>query len=213
MKTAIVLGSTGLVGKQLVERLSKEQGVEKVIAITRRPVEYTSEKVVNEVINFDELAKYSDVFKGDVLFSCLGTTLKQAGSVKAQRKVDYDYQYEVTKMSAENEVGHYILVSSSGANANSKSAYLKMKGELERDALLLPFQRISILQPSLLIGERNHFRLGEVLGSWILPTLCKLPFLKKYRPITGDEVAKKMVRTALIAGGAKENFTLDELFS
>ena len=213
MKTVIVLGSTGLVGKKLVERLSKEQGVEKVIAITRRPIEFASEKVVNEVINFDELANYSDVFKGDVLFSCLGTTIKQAGSVAALRKVDYDYQYEVAKMAAENGVGHYILVSASGANASSKSSYMKMKGELERDASLLPFQRISILQPSLLVGERNHFRLAEVLGSWVLPTLCRLPFLKKYRPISGDEVATKMVSVALSTGSAKEKFTLDELFS
>lgn len=213
MKTVIVLGATGLVGSKLVEQLSKAQGIVKVVAITRRPTEYTSEKVVNEVINFEELAKYSDVFKGDILFSCLGTTLKQAGSVTAQRVVDYDYQYDVAKMSAENGVSHYILVSSSGAYASSKNAYLKMKGELERDASLLPFDRISILQPSLLVGERDHFRLGEVVGSWIMPTLCKLPFLKKYRPISGDQVAKKMVSVALSEGNARETFTLDEIFS
>ncbi|RVU83449.1 NAD-dependent epimerase/dehydratase family protein [Leucothrix sargassi] len=213
MKTAIVLGATGLVGSNLVEQLSKAQGIEKVIAITRRSTEYTSEKIINEVINFDELAKYSDVFKGDILFSCLGTTIKQAGSVAAQRVVDYDYQYDVAKMSAENGVGHYILLSSSGANASSKSAYLKMKGELEQDVVLLPFERISILQPSLLTGERNHFRLGEVVGSWILPALCKLPFLRKYRPITGEEVANKMVSVALSDGSEKETFTLDEIFN
>ncbi len=213
MKIAIVVGATGLVGEKLVDRLAKEKHIEKVVAITRRPVEYKSKKVVNEVINFDELEKRSDIFKGDILFSCLGTTVKQAGSFKEQRKVDFEYQFKAAKISSENRVNHYILVSSSGANAKSRSPYFKMKGELENEVSSLPFKRISILQPSLLIGDREAFRLGETLASWILPFLCKLPFLKRYRPISGDYVAKKMVSVSLSAGNPKEIYRLDELFS
>ena len=213
MKTAIVVGATGLVGKSLVDRLATESDIEKVVAITRRPVEYKSDKIVNEVVNFDELEKHSDIFRGDILFSCLGTTAKQAGSIANQRKVDFEYQYQAAKIASENGVGHYVLVSSSGADASSRSPYLKMKGELEDEVSLLAFQRISILQPSLLIGERESFRLGETLGSWILPLLCKLPFLKKYRPISGDEVAKKMVSVSLSEGSTREIFRLDEVFS
>ena len=213
MKTAIVVGATGLVGKSLADRLATESDIEKVVAITRRPVEYKSDKIVNEVVNFDELEKHSDIFRGDILFSCLGTTAKQAGSIANQRKVDFEYQYQAAKIASENGVGHYILVSSSGADANSRSPYLKMKGELEDEVSSLAFQRISILQPSLLIGERESFRLGETLGSWILPLLCKLPFLKKYRPISGNEVAKKMVSVSLSEGSTREIFRLDEVFS
>ncbi|MDO6694263.1 NAD(P)H-binding protein [Aliiglaciecola sp. 3_MG-2023] len=212
MKTALVLGATGLIGKNLVNRLAADEGVEKVVAVTRRPVEYQSNKIVNQVVNFDELEQYSDVFIGDVLFSCLGTTAKQAGSVQKQRKVDFDYQYHAAKIAAENGVNHYILVSSSGANGKSISPYLKMKGELEDAVCVLPFKRISIVQPSLLIGERETFRLGESVASWILPILCKLPFLKRYRPISGDEVAKKMISISHTSANTKQIYRLDELF-
>lgn len=212
MKTAMVLGATGLVGKHLVECLVQNENVESIVAVTRRPVEYVSEKVTNQVVDFDALENDLSVLNCDVLFSCLGTTLKQAGSISAQRKVDLDYQYQVAKIALDNDVGHYVLVSASGANANSKSAYLKMKGELEDAVSLLPFERISILQPSLLKGERDTYRLGEELGNRILPILCKLPFLRKYRPITGHQVANKMVTIALSAGSGKNYYRLDELF-
>ncbi len=212
MKTAIVLGATGLVGRHLVELLAQETAFEKVIAVTRRPVEYASEKVLNQVVDFDALENHSDVFKGDVLFSCLGTTVKQAGSISAQRKVDLDYQHQVAKVALEKGVSHYILVSASGANASSKSAYLKMKGELEDAISALPFERISVLQPSLLKGQRDTFRLGEELGNHILPILCTLPFLRKYRPISGHQVAKKMVSLALSVGNGKKYYKLDEIF-
>ena len=213
MKTAIVLGATGLVGNKLVDRLAKEQSIEKVVAITRRPIEYKAEKIVNEVINFEELEKHSDIFKGDVLFSCLGTTIKQAGSYENQRKVDFEYQYEIAKISSQNDVSHYVLVSSSGANEKSRIPYSQMKGELESKISRLSFKRISILQPSLILGERDTFRLGETIASWVLPLACKLPFLKQYQPIMGDEVAKKMVSIALSSGNSKEIFILDEIFT
>lgn len=212
MKTAIVIGATGLVGKALVDQLAKNESFEKIITVTRRSVEYSSNKIMNEVVNFDELENFRDVFKGDVLFSCMGTTAKQAGSLQEQRKVDVEYQYNAAKLSSENGVGHYILVSSSGANANSLSPYLKMKGELENEISLLSFKRISILQPSLLIGMRDSFRLGESLASISLPVICRLPLLKRYRPISGSDVAKKMVSVSLAPGPSKEVFKLDEIF-
>jgi uncharacterized protein YbjT (DUF2867 family) len=213
MKIAIVLGATGLVGKKLVDRLVKEQGIASVIAITRRPIEYTSPKIVNAVIDFENIEEYVDIFRGDMVFSCLGTTVKQAGSIQNQRKVDFEYQYQAAKISSENKVSHYILVSSNAANAESKSPYLKMKGELEREISALPFKRITILQPSLLKGERESFRLGETIANRLLPMICKLPFLKQYRPISGDEVAKKMVSIGLSSGEGKEIHRLDAIFS
>lgn len=208
-----MLGATGLVGKSLVDRLAKETGFEKVVAVTRRPIKYTSPKIVNEVINFNRIEEYKDIFQGDVFFSCLGTTAKQAGSIENQRKVDFDYQYKAAKISSENHVNHYVLVSSSGANSQSNNAYLLMKGELEKSISLLLFKQITILQPSLLKGERDTFRLGETIGNTLLPILCKLPFLKRYRPISGDEVAAKMVAVSLTSGNGKEVYQLDEIFS
>jgi uncharacterized protein YbjT (DUF2867 family) len=220
-KTAIVLGATGVVGRELVEQLTELSQIDKVISITRRPIEYAASKVTNRVVNFGKLEDYVDTFKGDILFSCLGTTLKLAGSIKQQRLVDVDYQYRAAKIALNNGVSHYLLVSSSGANANSRNAYLKMKGELELKVIALNFPQTSILQPSLLLGERKDFRLGEKLASALLPLISKIPKLKKYRPITGKQVAIKMCRVALsnIVDNEPENqqmkiqyYRLDELF-
>ncbi len=211
-KTAIVIGATGLVGKALVDQLVAADHIERVVVIARRAVSHPSDKVVCHAVDFDKLDHYADQFQGDMLFSCLGTTRKQAGSVEAQRIVDFDYQYQAAQLAAEQGVSHYLLVSSSGANASSNNAYLKMKGELEDKVELLPFPSISILQPSLLLGERDHIRLGEVFGSWVLPMLCKLPPLKQYRPIWGREVAAKMVQLSLSTASGIERLSLDQVF-
>ncbi|MCG8567659.1 MAG: NAD-dependent epimerase/dehydratase family protein, partial [Desulfobacterales bacterium] len=89
---AIVIGATGLVGSSLVNQLAESKYFETIITITRRPSEHPSDKVVNEVVDFDQLEDHASLFKGDIFFSCLGTTLKRAGSIPAQRKVDFEYQ-------------------------------------------------------------------------------------------------------------------------
>lgn len=211
MKRVLVLGATGLVGKNLVALLAGDKRVEQVIAITRRPVSYDSEKIGNVVVDFERLDKHKDVFTGDALFSCLGTTLKQAGSVQAQRKVDLDYQLHAARLAADNGVAHYLLVSSSGANHKSKSPYLQMKGELQQRVNELAFARTSIFQPSLLLGERESFRLAENIGAAILPTLCKLPGLQRYRPISGEDVARKMLNVATSDGDAKVLYRLEQV--
>ncbi|RTR27205.1 NAD(P)H-binding protein [Shewanella atlantica] len=201
-QTAIVLGATGVVGRELVEQLCLAPLIDEVIAITRRPIEIDSNKngsnkITNHVVNFERLEEYANAFKADILCSCLGTTLKLAGSIENQRLVDVDYQYRGAKLALNNGVSHYLLVSSSGANPKSNSAYLKMKGELETQVKALNFPNTSIIHPSLLLGERQDFRLGEKIASALLPLLCKLPGLTKYRPITGKQVASKMCRIAI----------------
>ena len=174
-KAALVIGSTGLVGQALLEQLIVAEEISQVITLTRRPIEYDSVKVKNYVVDFDLLEQHASLFQADLMFSCLGTTLKQAGSIEAQRKVDFEYQLKAAELAAANGISHYLLVSSSGANDQSLSAYLKMKGELEKRIKLLNFERISIFQPSLLMGDRKEFRLAEKLGSWLLPSLCLIP--------------------------------------
>lgn len=164
-KIALVIGATGLVGSHLIEQLLNAD-YKKIITLTRRKSAHHSDKVINHVIDFDHLEQSESLFHADVLFSCLGTTKKIAGSIQKQRRVDVDYQLAAAQMAAKNGINHYVLVSSSGANPNSSSAYLKMKGELEHSVSTLPLKRISILQPSLLLGARdNQFRLAETIGS------------------------------------------------
>lgn len=211
-KTAIVIGATGLVGHALVEQLSNEKNFGKIIAVTRRPVKFRSSKVENQVVDFNHLEKHAGIFQGDYLFSCLGTTKKQAGSIEAQRKVDLDYQLTVAKLAAANGVPHYLLVSSAGANERSNNDYLQMKGELEAKALALPFKRVSIFRPSLLLGDREKARTGEKLAATIMPMFTFLPGIRRYRPIRGEQVAQKMIQVSQHNGPAKERFTLDEVF-
>lgn len=210
--TAIVVGATGLVGRALVDQLANNDNVEKIITITRRPAVHASAKVCNHVVNFEQLQDHASLFRADLLFSSLGSTLKQAGSVAARRTVDFDYSYKVAELAAAQGVRHYLLVSSGGANIASYDPYMRTKGELEQKIRELPFERISIFQPSMLLGKREHLRVGELVGSWILPTLCKLPMLRRFRPISGAEVAAKMIQVSQQPGKAVEIFTFDEIF-
>jgi len=211
-KIAIVIGATGLVGRALVDQLADADHIGKIITLTRRSAKHPSSKVFNQVVDFDHLDDYAESFNAHLMFSCLGTTAKQAGSIAAQRKVDLDYQFKAAELASNNGVEHYLLVSSSAANEQSNSAYLKMKGELEQKIKSLPFKRISIFQPSLLLGQRVDFRLGEKVGSWMMNALCIVPWLRRFRPITGEQVASKMVLVSQQAGRSIELFRLDDIF-
>jgi len=210
--TAIVIGATGLVGRALVDRLAEADHIGEVITLTRRPAEHACPKVRNQVVRFDFLEEHASSFRGDLLFSCLGTTRRQAGSIAAQRKVDVDYQYKAAQLAAENGLRHYLLVSSSGADENSKNAYLRMKGELEQRVQALPFERITIFQPSLLLGRRTDIRMAEKVGGWILPVLCIIPGLRRFRPIRAEQVAARMIQVSKNSGEPLEWFRLDEIF-
>lgn len=211
-ETAVVLGSTGLIGQSVVEHLIATDDIKEIVTLTRRPVSHSSEKVINHVVDFEHLENHASGFEGDVFFSCLGTTVKQAGSRAAQRKVDVDYQFKAAQLASKIGVPHYLLVSSYGANPKSPNQYLKMKGELEQKIRALPFDRISIFQPSLLVGKRDDSRLGEEFAGVVMPVVCSLPWLRKYRPINGNEVASSMVKASQEAGESFETFKLDEIF-
>lgn len=211
--TAIVIGSTGLVGSHLIELLIESGAFNKVVSITRRTVDYRSSKVENHVVDFSRLRDYTVLFNGNVFFSCLGTTAKQAGSLTAQRLVDFEFQLEAAKLAKQQGVTHYLLVSSSGANASSLGSYLKMKGELELAVEALNFETTTIVQPSLLLGKRADARLAEGLASRVLPLVCKLPGLKKYRPISGADVAGKLIECAVAPESKRiTRLRLDQVF-
>jgi len=211
-KVAIVIGATGLIGRALVSRLIDVENIGKIITLTRSSVSYSSAKVENHIVDFEHLELHSELFNADFLFSCLGTTLKQAGNIEAQRKVDLDYQFKAAQIAANNNVDHYLLVSSYGANDKSNRAYFKMKGELEQTIKSLPFKSISIFQPSILVGHRVEFRLGETIGSWLMKALVIIPIFKRFRPITGEQVAAKMVQVSQQPQIASEQFCLDDIF-
>jgi len=195
--TGLVAGATGLVGKQLVNQLLQNQAFAKTVVFVRRTTGIVHPKLVEHVINFDEPAAWSHLLQGDILFSALGTTIRQAGSQQAQYRVDHTYQLNLAKAAATNGVSKYVLVSSVGANAASPFFYTRMKGELEEEVKKLPFRQVDILQPSLLDGDRQNKRPLEKFSIVATTLFNKLGLMKKYRPVKGAVVAAAMIRLAL----------------
>jgi len=214
MKTAIVIGATGLVGKQLVNQLIEHPEFSKIIVLVRRSTGIANPKLQEVFVSFDELTCSKQEIKGDVLFSCMGTTMKQAKTKESQYKVDYTYQFETAQLAANNGVKTYVLVSSAGANPKSNTFYTRIKGELEEAVNQLPFDKIRILRPSFLMGNRTEFRLGEIIGTSVINFFAALiPPLKKWRGIKDTEVARAMISSALDANQKKVIVTeLDEIF-
>ena len=213
MKTALVIGATGLVGRELVQQLLQDNRFDKVVPFVRRTTGVSQAKLQEHRINFDAMESWQHLVTGDVLFSALGTTIRQAGSQSAQYKIDYTYQYNVAKAAALNGVSTYVLVSSAGANADSRIFYSRMKGELEEAVKMLSIPFIHIIQPGLLTGDRKEFRLGEKLATPLLSAITLLPGIRKYRPIHARIVAKAMINAAFEQSQPITTHTLEGVFS
>jgi uncharacterized protein YbjT (DUF2867 family) len=197
-KHAIIVGATGATGKDLLELLLKDNSFYKVDVFVRRHIDIKHEKLTVHVIDFDKNEQWKHLVKGDVLFSCLGTTLKAAGSKAAQWKIDYDYQYQFAKAARENQVKNYVLVSSQGASAKSRVFYTKMKGQLEDAVIKLQFPLLSIFNPPILI-RHNSDRLGEKIGVNIIKVFNKIGLLLSLKPLSTRMLAQAMI------GAAKNN--------
>jgi uncharacterized protein YbjT (DUF2867 family) len=195
-RTAIVIGATGLVGSHLVQQLLNDQRFGVVKIFVRRTAAVQHEKLQEYIIDFDVPEQWRHLVTGNVLFSALGTTLKQAGSKGAQYKIDHTYQYNFAKAASENGVAVYVLVSSAMASVNSRIFYTRMKGELERDVKILPFTYLHILQPGMLAGDRKEKRPGEKIGSALIHFLNKLGIAKKQKPVHASIVAKAMINVS-----------------
>jgi len=193
LKTAILLGSTGLVGSELLKILIADPDFEKILLFSRRTAGFYSDKVTEYLIDFDKPELWSKKVKGDVVFSAFGTTIKKAGGKVNQFKIDYTYQYSFANAAAKNGVPFLVLVSSMGASENSSNFYLSMKGKLDADIEVLPFSKTAIIRPGILDGKRKEKRILEKAGIEIGKLITMLPGLKKYKPIPAEVVALSMV--------------------
>lgn len=210
---ALVMGATGLVGRQLVQQLVDDARFETVVTFGRRAGTARAAKLEEKLVDMDQPETFADLVRGDVAFSCLGTTKSAAGGVAAQRVVDVQYPLAFARAAAVNGVETFALVSSAGADAKSSFAYPKMKGELDDAVSALSIPRVRILRPSLLVGEREEARLGERIGKVLGNALATVGIARSYRPIPAATVARALIAAALDGPAARRIYTLDELFA
>ena len=209
MKTALIIGGTGLIGNKLLKLLLESSDYEKVIAFSKREMQLKHPKLVLEIIDFDKPESYANLVQGDDFFCTIGTTIKKAGSKEAFRKVDYQYPKQFATIALENGIKQFLLISSLGADEKSGNFYLKTKGEIQSFLKNSSFESVSIVQPSLLLGDRKEFRFGEQVGAIVMKIFSFLLIgsLKKYKPIHGDTVAKALFT---VAQKSKKGFTIYE---
>lgn len=210
IQKAIVLGATGTVGKELIEKLIENENYTEIISLGLKPSGLINPKLTEHIIDFDKPEMWKNMVQGDVLFSTWGNTAEDDKSKNEQYEVDYTYQYNVASVAAHNGVTAYVLVSSAGANVNSNAFYMKMKGKLDKAVQHLPFEYINILRPGKLYGNRNEKPLREKVRLSVVHSLNKIGLLKRFRPIKEKIVAKAMIHAARKYHSTI--YTLDEVY-
>jgi uncharacterized protein YbjT (DUF2867 family) len=194
-KVALLAGTTGLIGSQLLDLLLQSSDYEKVIAISRKPLDKVHPKLSNLVSELNQLQNHISELKADDVFCCLGTTMKNAKTKEAFRAVDYDAPLALAKIAKENGAKQYLIISALGANKDSSIFYNKVKGEVEEAIAQIGFDSFHIFQPSLLTGPRKEQRTGEEAAQ-VFYKIFGFLIPKKYASIESVKVARAMVALA-----------------
>jgi uncharacterized protein YbjT (DUF2867 family) len=195
--SVLLVGATGLVGRECLRLLLGESSVVRIEVVTRRPLspDVRSPKLSTHVIDFDHINEYEELFGVDAIICALGTTIRQAGSRTRFRTVDLEYPLAFARIGRRRGCSHFLVVSALGANPRSRIFYNRVKGELEAALRALDFSCLTIVRPSLLLGPRAEQRLGEEVAKrvsrWLGP-LVPRPF----KPVEARAVAVTLVRAA-----------------
>jgi uncharacterized protein YbjT (DUF2867 family) len=210
---AIIAGGSGLIGSNLLNILLQQPEYSEVLVLVRKELPIQHKKLVQLIINFDELDKHAAAITGHALFSCLGTTKSQTPDEKLYRKIDHDYPLQLAQLAMQNGVNQFHVVTSIGADKNSSMFYTKLKGELEDDIKKLGLETLHIYQPSMLIGDRERSRFLEKIIGGIFKVIDPLLVggLKKYRSIKGITVANAMFKKSLESATGTFIYTSDKI--
>ncbi|MEK9612398.1 MAG: NAD(P)H-binding protein [Flavobacteriaceae bacterium] len=194
VKQATLFGATGLIGNCILSKLLNDDQFSKVVVATRNLIDFENKKIEVQFINFDDPEEIKkSISKSSIVFSTIGTTQsKVKGDQTAYRKIDFDITYHVAQACKFYDVEHFLMVSSGGADSKSNNFYLKLKGEIDQAVFDLNLNSALIFRPSLLMGKRKEFRLGERIAQIILPIISFL-MPKNFKPIQAEKVANSMI--------------------
>ena len=198
MRTALIFGSSGLVGGHLLNQLIKDINYSKIKLFVRTLPEINDEKVEIIKTDFNNLPNHKEEIIGDDCFFCIGTTKQNSPDKNEYRRVELEIPKEIAKIAKSNSVNSFIFVSALYANPKSSGDYIKFKGLVEEELKRLNFTKLAIMRPSFLIGNRKEKRVGEKIGILVFKILSPLLLgpIKKMRPIHSANVAKAMIKVA-----------------
>jgi uncharacterized protein YbjT (DUF2867 family) len=210
---AIIAGASGLIGSNLVKILLEAPQYNEVLVLVRKELPIQHKKLVQLVIDFDDLDKHADAINGHAIFSCLGTTKNQTPDEKQYRKIDHDYPLQLAQIAKPNGVEQFHVVTAIGADKNSSTFYLKLKGQLEDELKKLGLKTLHIYQPAMLMGERQRKRLLEQIATAVFKMIDPLLIggLKKYRSVKGSMVAHAMFKKSLENATGTFIYTSDKI--
>ena len=197
-RTALLAGATGLVGGHVLHELLSGDTWSQVVTVGRRSLDLHFAKLEQRVLDLGAIEAQGDLPRADDVFCCLGTTIRQAGSQAAFRRVDHDFVIGLARMGLRIGATQFVLISAIGADPESRVFYSRVKGETEAAVRALPYRAVQIFRPGLLLGNRAEFRFGEKVAMGLVPLLH--PFLlgrwRRYHSIQASDVARAMVRIA-----------------
>ncbi|MCK9453112.1 MAG: oxidoreductase [Bacteroidales bacterium] len=206
--SAYIAGASGLTGGMLLQLLLNNSTFSSVVALLRSPLPFSHPKLVQKIIDFDQLQSV-DFEGGDFFFCCLGTTIKKAGSQEKFQKVDLNYVEMLAKFSAEAGFSTFAVISSVGANKNSRNFYQRTKGLMEEAISKYDFEKTLIFRPSLILGPRKEFRFGEAFAASMMKVFNPLMVggLKQFKAIQASEIARNMLEMSLVKKPGTYNIT------
>lgn len=194
--TATVFGATGLIGTTIIELLVNDKRFTQIKAVVRKKGIYNNSKIKEVEVDYEKLEEFAEQLDAEIYFSCLGTTIKNAGTQQAQLIVDRDYPIKIAELAKRNNTKKVITVSSIGADINSSNFYLRTKGEMEKGVINCMNDKAIFVRPSIIVGNRKENRTGEKIGIFIMKLFSPLLFgkLSKYKPIEATTIASSMIQ-------------------
>ena len=196
---AVIAGASGLIGSKLLNILLHEPYYDEVLILVRKELPVSHKKLVQRLIDFDNLDEHVAAITGHSVFCCLGSTRKKTPDLTTYRKIDHDYPLKLAQLAKQNGVEQYHLVSAIGANSHSSNFYTKMKGEVEEAIEKVGLKCLHIYQPSVLTGGRKESRPAErfIIGVMNVIDPLLVSGLKKYRSISAGTVARAMFNESI----------------